>query len=252
MCVRRGTWHVTGEDATSWRNDAASDYLALPVLFRKYQSPPTQSPRSPVDAKGPPVACRIWGMFEILPLYTGKLIVPVTLSAPQEFRCIIIKKGALLLMVAHCQRHMTVLLSGWSAPSFVTQTNILFASFIPSVTHINSQVIWFATDQMFHSACYQHFFLRTEWVWLVYIWIHPAAWSIYNLVHVLSWMEMNTFSTWVIKEVAVHVIAGLKQRVYLAFKITVAVVWFSATPTHNILIISDVFSGNLKEELGTV
>ncbi len=56
-----------GEDATSWPNDAASDCLALPVLFRKYQSPPTQSLHNPFDANVPPVACRIWGMlFEIV------------------------------------------------------------------------------------------------------------------------------------------------------------------------------------------
>lgn len=46
--------------------------------------------------------------------------------------------------------------------------------------------------------------------------------------------------------VAVSVIQGL-----LDFQ-TVTVFYYSTTPTHNLLIISDVFSGNLKEELGPV
>lgn len=52
-----------GEDATSWRGDAASDCWALPVLFRKYQQPPTQCPRSFIDANVPPVACWIRGLL---------------------------------------------------------------------------------------------------------------------------------------------------------------------------------------------
>lgn len=68
QCVyagRFGMW--PREDATSWCNDGASDCLAFPVLFRKYQSPPTQFLHSPFDANVPPVACRIWGMlFEIV------------------------------------------------------------------------------------------------------------------------------------------------------------------------------------------
>lgn len=87
----RGLGMWPGEDATSWRNDAASDCLALPVLFRKYQSPPTQSPRSPVDANVPLVACRIWGMlFEILSLQTDSP------GRPQVFRCIMTEKDTVL------------------------------------------------------------------------------------------------------------------------------------------------------------
>lgn len=37
--------------------------VTLPVLFRKYQSPPTQSPRSPIDANVPLVARRISRML---------------------------------------------------------------------------------------------------------------------------------------------------------------------------------------------
>lgn len=45
VCVyARGFGMWPGEDATSWRNDAASDCLALAVLFRK--KPPTQSPKA--------------------------------------------------------------------------------------------------------------------------------------------------------------------------------------------------------------
>lgn len=87
---------------------------------------------------------------------------------------------------------------------------------------------------------------------LVYIWISPAVWPIFNLLHGLSEQHENGYINMSHKGVAVRVITGLKQWVYLAFKDTVVVVWYSATPTNNLLIIGDVFSGNKKEELGTV
>lgn len=105
---RLGMW--PGEDATSWRNDASSDCLALPDLFRKYQSPPTQSLCSPVDANVPPVACRIWGMlFEIVvPVHRQTYCAPPpSLPVPQEYD----QEDTLLMMEAHRQHHMTVLFS---------------------------------------------------------------------------------------------------------------------------------------------
>lgn len=46
-----------------------------------------------------------------LSLYTGRLIVPISLPAPQEFRCIITEEDTLLMVVAHRRHHMTVLTS---------------------------------------------------------------------------------------------------------------------------------------------
>lgn len=135
------------EDATSWRNDAASDCLALRVLFRKYHSPPTQSTCSPVDANVPPVACRIWGMlFEILSLYTVRLIVPVPLPAPLE------------LMYYHWGRYApyddSPLSASHDADSGLlglchkTESIATWNTFslIYCVAHITSQVIWSATN----------------------------------------------------------------------------------------------------------
>lgn len=135
------------EDATSWCNDAASDCLAFPVLFRKYQSPPTQSPCSPVDANVPPVACRIWGMlFEILSLYTVRLIVPVPLPAPLE------------LMYYHwggyapydgsplsASHDADCGLLGWCHKTKNIAAQNTF-SLIYLVAHVSSQVIWSATN----------------------------------------------------------------------------------------------------------
>lgn len=46
--------------------------------------------------------------LKLLSLYTGRLIVPVPLPAPQEFRRIITEKDTLLMTVAHRQHHMAV------------------------------------------------------------------------------------------------------------------------------------------------
>lgn len=87
---------------------------------------------------------------------------------------------------------------------------------------------------------------------LAYIWVSLALWPIFNSLHGLSEHHENEYINMSHKGVAVHVIVGLKQWVYSAFRDTVAVVWYWATLTNNLLIIGDVFSGNLKEELGTV
>lgn len=92
MRLRLSTVCTQGDMACDQRKTQQAGVMMQPVtawlsLFylEKYQSPPTQSPCSPVDANVPPVACRIWGMlFEIVSLYTVRLIVPVPLPAPQE------------------------------------------------------------------------------------------------------------------------------------------------------------------------
>lgn len=53
---------------------------------------------------------------------------------------------------------------------------------------------------------------------VVYILISPASQSIFNLVHGLSEQYDSEYIKMSHKEVAVHVITGLKQRVYSAFE----------------------------------
>lgn len=49
--------------------------------------------------------------LKLLSMYTGRFIVPISLLAPQEFRCIITEKDTLLMVVADCQRHMMLVSS---------------------------------------------------------------------------------------------------------------------------------------------
>lgn len=68
--------------------------------------------------------------LKLLSLYTGRLIVPVPLPLPQQFRCIITERDTLLMMVAHCQHHMMVLLSVCVTKLRSLQPKILLVSFI--------------------------------------------------------------------------------------------------------------------------
>lgn len=104
QCVYAGSSDMwPWEDVTCWCSDAASDCLAFPLLFRKYQSPPTQFLHSPFDANVAPVTFRILGMLEIVSLYTGRHIVAISLPVPQKFRWLITKVDRLLLIIAYCQ-----------------------------------------------------------------------------------------------------------------------------------------------------
>lgn len=49
--------------------------------------------------------------LKLLSLYTGIFIVPISLPAPQEFRCVITEEDTLLMMAANCQHHMMLLSS---------------------------------------------------------------------------------------------------------------------------------------------
>ena len=204
-----------------WRNDAASDCLAAPVLFRKYQSPPTQSPRSSIDANVPPVACRIWGMlFESLSLYTGRLMVstsnpppPSHPRVPQEFRCIVTERHALPMTVTHRVAIASQLCSRPRSRNWGDVNTFYFIHLVYWLLHAAKRPSDFICNRAGHQSLWRQKEVGTTGVYS------------YKSDSSLSEQLGNKYIDMICVWVSVRVITGLKQWALLAFKVTRAVVW---------------------------
>lgn len=113
VCVRREIWHVTQGRRNKLVQWWSQWLLGFPPFYLENTS---HLPLSSLTAPLTQMCHQLHAESEecclkLLSLYTGRFIVPISLPAPQEFRCVITEEDTLLMMVANCQHHMMLLSS---------------------------------------------------------------------------------------------------------------------------------------------